>query len=317
MTGGGWSAGCGFADYDRDGDLDLFVSRYVKIDLDEPARVRQGQDLRVPRHRGAVRPPRAARRRRPPLPQRRQRHASPRWARRRGSPIPRGLLRPRASPGSTTNEDGWPDLYVANDSTPSFLYLNQKDGTFKESGLPHGRGGQRGRRRAGQHGRGASATTTAAGRFSLFKTNFAEEYNTLYRNEGDPLHGRVVPLEDRGQQPALRGLGHGASSTTTTTAGWTSSSPTATSTRRWTRRGWARPPATASGKLLYHNRGDGTFDEVAAQLRAGAHGGAGEPRPGRRRPRRRRAPRRRHQRPRRRAPGAAQRARRSRATGCS
>ena len=33
VTGGGWSAGCGFADYDRDGDLDLFVSRYVKIDL--------------------------------------------------------------------------------------------------------------------------------------------------------------------------------------------------------------------------------------------------------------------------------------------
>jgi len=34
VAGGGWSAGCGFADYDHDGRLDLFVSRYVKIDLD-------------------------------------------------------------------------------------------------------------------------------------------------------------------------------------------------------------------------------------------------------------------------------------------
>ena len=38
VTGGGWSTGCGFADYDRDGHLDLFVSRYVKIDLATPAR---------------------------------------------------------------------------------------------------------------------------------------------------------------------------------------------------------------------------------------------------------------------------------------
>ena len=42
VAGSGWSMGCGFADYDRDGDLDLFVSRYVRVDLDAAARVRQG-----------------------------------------------------------------------------------------------------------------------------------------------------------------------------------------------------------------------------------------------------------------------------------
>ena len=164
VTGGGWSAGCGFADYDRDGDLDLFVSRYVKIDLDEPARVRQGQDLRVPRHRRAVRA-------RAGLPGEGdflfrndgRRHASRRSARRPGVADPRALLRPGhrlVRPRTTTAgpTSTWPTT-----PTPNFLYLNQKDGTFKESGLPHGRGGQRGRRRAGQHGRGRRATTTTAG----------------------------------------------------------------------------------------------------------------------------------------------------------
>ena len=59
--------------------------------------------------------------------------------------------------------DGWPDLYVANDSGPNFLYRNQKDGTFKEIALPDGGGGERGRRRAGQHGRGPRRLRKRAG----------------------------------------------------------------------------------------------------------------------------------------------------------
>ena len=60
-----------------------------------------------------------------------------------------------------------------------------------------------------------------SGRFSLFKTNFAEEYNDLYRNDGDALHRRVVPLEDRGQLACPTSAGARRSSTTTTTAGST------------------------------------------------------------------------------------------------
>ena len=77
VAASGWSLGCGFADYDRDGHLDLFVSRYVRVDLDAPARVRQGHrqdgrarcDVPVPGRRGPVRAARAPRRVRPAVPQ--------------------------------------------------------------------------------------------------------------------------------------------------------------------------------------------------------------------------------------------------------
>ena len=125
----------------------------MKIDLDEPARVRQGQDLRVPRHRRAVRPARPARRGRLPVPQRRRRplHRGRREGRGRRSARATSAW---ASPGSTRTTTAGPTSTWPTTPRPSFLYLNQKDGTFKESGLPHGRGGERGRRRAGQHGRG-------------------------------------------------------------------------------------------------------------------------------------------------------------------
>ena len=110
VAGGGWSAGCGFADYDRDGDLDLFVSRYVKIDLKRPAGVRQGQDLRVPRHCRAVRPARARGESRPPVPQRRRRRFTEVAAK-------AGVSRPARYFGLgiawfDANADGWLDLYV-------------------------------------------------------------------------------------------------------------------------------------------------------------------------------------------------------------
>ena len=104
------------------------------------------------------------------------------------------------------NEDGWPDLYVANDSTANFLYINQKDGTFKESALPDGRGRQRGRRRAGQHGSGVGDYDNT-GRFSLFVTNFSEEYNALYHNDGD--HFTDVSFRSRTAAVSLPFVGWG------------------------------------------------------------------------------------------------------------
>src|SRR5207237_5556402 len=82
------------------------------------------------------------------------------------------------------NDDGWPDLYVANDSTPSFLYINQKDGTFKEAAFPMGVAVSEDG--AEQGGMGVTVGDyDNAGRLSLFKTNFAEQHNGLYHNAGD------------------------------------------------------------------------------------------------------------------------------------
>ena len=132
----GWSTGCGFADYDRDGRLDLFVSRYVKIDLDHlPA---FGRDKNC-QYRGV------------PV------QCGP-----RGLPGESDLLFHNEGEGRfaevgakagvsdakgyfglgvawfDADADGWLDLYVADDSSPSLLYLNQKDGTFKEVAFPMG-----------------------------------------------------------------------------------------------------------------------------------------------------------------------------------
>src|SRR5581483_2342165 len=136
VAAGGWSTGCGFADYDHDGNLDLFVSRYVKIDLDRLPEF--GKDKTCEYRGVAV-------------------QCGP-----RGLPGESDFLFHNDGNGHFTavqdkagvsdprgyfglgvawfdyDEDGWPDLYVANDATPKFLYHNNRDGTFKEVAFPMG-----------------------------------------------------------------------------------------------------------------------------------------------------------------------------------
>jgi len=79
--------------------------------------------------------------------------------------------------------DGKPDIYVANDTTGNFLYLNKGGGKFEEVGLARG---------AGYDGRGVTqgsmgvdaADCDGSGRFSIFVTNFQGEAHALYRNLG-------------------------------------------------------------------------------------------------------------------------------------
>jgi hypothetical protein len=261
VAGGGWSAGCGFADYDRDGDLDLFVSRYVKVDLDHLPEFGQGKSCQ---YRGiAV-------------------QCGP-----RGLPGTSDLLFRNDGKGRFTevgasagvsdpkgyfglgiawfdaNGDGWPDLYVANDSTPSFLYLNQKDGTFKEAAFPMGvavseDGGEQG-------GMGvAVGDYDGSGRFSLYKTNFAEEYNDLYHNDGD--HFTDVSFRSKTAPSSLPYVGWGTAFFDYDNDGWLDI--IAVNGHVYPQLDQARRGASApyrQRKLLYHNRGDGTFDEVAAE----------------------------------------------------
>ena len=99
---------------------------------------------------------------------------------------------------SDFDDDGYPDLYVACDSTPSLLYMNQRDGTFEENGLLAGVAlnddGQE------QGGMGvAVADYDEDGHIDIVKTNFSDDVPNLYRNNGDGT------FEDRVFQSGLGG----------------------------------------------------------------------------------------------------------------
>ncbi len=262
VAAGGWSTGCGFADYDKDGRLDLFVSRYVKIDLDHLPEF--GKD-KTCEYRGI------------------SVQCGP-----RGLPgetdflfhndgngrftevsAKAGVSDPRAYFGLGVawfdyNADGWPDLYVANDATPNFLYLNQKDGTFKDVAFPMGVAVSEDGSEQGSMGV-AVGDYDRHGRFSLFVTNFSEEYNDLYRNDGD--HFTDASFRSKTAPSSLPYVGWGTAFFDYDNDGWLDI--IAVNGHVYPQLDKARLGASAGyrqRKLLYHNRGDGTFDEVAAQF---------------------------------------------------
>jgi hypothetical protein len=176
-----WGAGCSFLDYDRDGNLDLFVSNYIQFDIQH-----------VPKPGAEV---------------------NCNW---KGLPVncgPRGLppgyhslyrnngngtftdvskesgiSKFRESYGMTVvaadfDEDGWPDIFVACDSTPSLLFMNNRDGTFREEGVMRGVAlSDDGSEQAGM-GVGVG-DYNLDGHLDLFKTHFADDTCGLYRNDG-------------------------------------------------------------------------------------------------------------------------------------
>lgn len=258
----GWSAGCGFADYDRDGDLDLFVSRYVKLDLDNLPEF--GKD-KTCEHRGI------------------KVQCGPRGLpgmtdilfRNEGEgrftdvSEAAGVSDPRAYFGLGVawfdyNDDGWPDLYVANDSTPSLLYLNLKNGTFKEVAFPMGVAVSEDGAEQGGMGL-AVGDYDNSGRLSLFKTNFAEEYNNVYHNDGD--HFTDVSFRSNTAASSLPFVGWGAGFLDYDNDGFLDI--LAANGHVYPQMDQARLGASAGyrqRRLLYHNRGDGRFDEVAEQF---------------------------------------------------
>ena len=176
-----WGAGCTFIDYDRDGKLDLFVTEYVDFD---PARVpKPGQNSfcnwkGVPVNCGPLGLPPG-------------RH----WLYHNNGDgtftdvsVKSGVAKAKGSYGMTAvagdfDNDGWPDIYVACDSTPSFLFRNNHDGTFSEVALENGVAlNEDGMEQAGM-GIGVG-DYDLDGSLDLFKTHFADDTNVLYRNDG-------------------------------------------------------------------------------------------------------------------------------------
>jgi hypothetical protein len=176
-----WGAGCSFIDYNRDGHLDLFVSNYVQFSFEHapvPGESTNCNWKGIP----VVCGPRGL----PP-----GTHA---LYRNNGdgtfTDVSReaGISDATKSYGMTVvaadlDEDGWPDIYVACDSTPSLLFMNNRDGTFREEGVLRGvalseDGGE-------QAGMGVGiGDYDLDGHLDLFKTHFADDANGLYHNDG-------------------------------------------------------------------------------------------------------------------------------------
>jgi hypothetical protein len=161
------------------------------------------------------------------------------------------------------NGDGWPDLYVANDSHPNYLYENQRDGTFKDVAFRLGvavseDGGEQGSMGI------AVGDYDNSGRLSLFVTNFAEEYDALYRNDGD--HFSDVSFASKTAAPGLPFVKWGTSFFDYDNDGFLDLVvanghvyPQVDQVKMGASAGYRQR------KLLYHNRGDGTFDELGAR----------------------------------------------------
>jgi hypothetical protein len=176
-----WSAGASFVDYDNDGHLDLFVSNYVSFDFNNLPEF--GKDKTCQFKGLAV-------------------QCGPRGLPGDGDSLYRnngdgtfadvtkkaGVSDPNGYYGmgviaSDFDEDGLADIFVANDSTPNFLYRNLGDGTFKDIAFVSGTA-------LNENGaaQGCMGVTVADynhdGRLDLFITNFDDDYNVLYRNDG-------------------------------------------------------------------------------------------------------------------------------------
>jgi enediyne biosynthesis protein E4 len=175
-----WGTGCAFVDYDRDGKLDLFVANYIALDLATAPVPESGPCL----YKGvmvACGPPGLA-------------GDTNILYHNNGDGTfsdvseSTGITQANGFYGlgvltADLDNDGWPDIYVANDSTPSALYQNKRNGKFVDIGVEAGcvlsADGKP------QAGMGISAADyDLDGNLDLVKTNFAGDTPSLYRNHG-------------------------------------------------------------------------------------------------------------------------------------
>jgi hypothetical protein len=263
VRGGGFSTGAAWADYDRDGDVDLFVSRYVHVDINNlPAfgSTKFCQFKGVPVQCG----PWGMEGESDLLYHNRGDGTFEEVSKKAGVDDPDKYYGLGATWGDYDN-DGWPDLFVADDATPNHLYHNNRDGTFTDEAMVAGIALNSEGQALGSMGV-TWGDYDHRGRLSMFITEFADQPNTLYRNLGSDKPGanafEDVAMSSHLGQPSLPTVGWGTSFFDMDNDGWLD---------LFVANGHVYPQmdsvkgsaAYAQPMLLHRNLRNGTFEEVS------------------------------------------------------
>jgi enediyne biosynthesis protein E4 len=201
-----WGSGCAFLDYDRDGRLDLFVSNYVDFDL-ETATPPGANPFCQFRGLSVICGPRGLKGESNILYHNNGDGSFTDVSERAGIATVKGNFSLGVLTGDFDN-DGWPDVYVANDTNASLLFHNKHDGTFEEIGVLAGCAyNSDGKETSGMGV--AAADYDGDGWLDIFKTNFSDEAASLYRNSGQGMFVDVAQQAGVGKNQMWLGWGCG------------------------------------------------------------------------------------------------------------
>lgn len=182
---GTWSTGATFGDYDGDGRLDLFVAGYIHMDLsNSPLSGSKAAGYAVCQYRGVtvMCGPRGLQGEHDHLFHNNGDGTFTDVSKKLGVDDPNGYYGLGAL-FTDVNNDGKPDLLVANDSTPNYLYINKGNGTFEDDSYISGYALNESGREIANMGI-AAGDYLNNGHLDIVNTDFADDYNVLFQNDG-------------------------------------------------------------------------------------------------------------------------------------